>query len=148
APSPRWGEGEGAERPLSLAEVEARGIFAFDFLDDGLAADDLPGLRIVGQGRRAVELPAAIEGLGDAVTERSIVRAGQIPIKIHGIRPRWEGVHYISVKSQRAPRALAGLGCVPGAWPRRCRAPSGGPDPRTRSPRATASAPAAAARWW
>src|SRR5688500_17193426 len=69
-----------------LAKIELRRILAVDFLDDRLAAHHALGFGIVGQGRRAVELPAAIEQLGDAMAEGGIVGAGEDAIEIHGAK--------------------------------------------------------------
>src|SRR5262245_28350543 len=83
-PSPARGEGDSLG-----AEIKLRRIFrAFDFLDDGLAADHALVLRVVGQSRRAVELPAAVESFADAVAEGRIVRSGEIAIEIHRDRPQ------------------------------------------------------------
>lgn len=54
-----------------------------DLFRDRLSADHLAALLIEGQGGLAVELPTAIERIGDPMTERGIVFPGQVAIRLH-----------------------------------------------------------------
>src|SRR5262249_48360782 len=66
-----------------LRELQAGAVVAWRLLGDDLAADDALALRIVGQRRLTVELPALVELGGDAMAEAVVVGPGQITIELH-----------------------------------------------------------------
>ena len=58
-----------------------RVVAAVAFLDDGLPADNV--FAVEREGGVAVQLPAVLQGFGNAAAERGVVRSGEVAVEFH-----------------------------------------------------------------
>lgn len=70
-----------AARPVSIPTAVFRVVAAVAFLNDGLPADNV--FAVEREGGVAVQLPAVLQGFGNAAAERGVVRSGEVAVEFH-----------------------------------------------------------------